>query len=86
MLLARTKAGISKRGLAKLAGLDASYISHIEAGRRKPSLDTIEKIAEILSVPLPLLMLLSADTSDLKGISPEEATAMGERLLSLLAG
>ena len=36
--------------LAMLAGLSQDYISHIECGRRSPSLETITRIAETLGV------------------------------------
>ena len=84
LMVARTKAGMSKRKLAKMAGVDASYITHIEAGRRKPSLDIMEKVAEVLDVPLPLLMFLSADSKDLVGIPVDRAAVLGERLMGLL--
>ena len=86
LLIARTKAGVSKRHLAKLVGVDASYISHLEAGRRKPSLDIIEKLAEALEMPLPLLLILAADAADLRGITPEQAVVLGDRLTDLLKG
>jgi len=84
LMVARTKAGLSKRQLAKMVGVDASYITHIEAGRKKPSLDTLEKVAEVLSLPMPLLMLLSSDASELRGISAAQAAVLGERLMGLL--
>ncbi len=84
MMVARTKAGMSKRQLAKMVGVDASFITHIETGRRKPSLDTMEKVAEVLGVPMPVLMLLSAEPSELTGISPEQAAVLGDRLVGLL--
>jgi transcriptional regulator with XRE-family HTH domain len=84
LMLARTNAGISKRQLAKRIGVDASFITHIEAGRKKPSLDTMEKAAEVLGVPMPLLMLFSAETTELSGISAEQAAVLGERLANLL--
>lgn len=84
MMVARTKVGMSKRQLAKLVGVDASFITHIEMGRRKPSLDTMEKVAEVLGMPMPLLMLLSADPSELVGISTEQAAVLGDRLTGLL--
>jgi transcriptional regulator with XRE-family HTH domain len=84
LTFARTKAGVSKRQLAKMVGVDASYITHIEAGRKKPSLDIMEKVAEVLKLPMPLLVLLSADSNDLLGASPEQAAILGVRLMDLL--
>lgn len=84
MMVARTKAGMSKRQLAKMVGVDASFITHIETGRRKPSLDTMEKVAEVLNVPMPVLMLLSADADELSGITTDQAAVLGDRLVGLL--
>ena len=86
LVVARTQAGVSKRRLASLAGFDASYITHIEAGRKKPSLDALERIAGALGVPVPLLVLFSAESKDLRGIGPEQAAALGEQLMNLLPG
>ena len=57
MMIARTKAGMSKRQLAKMVGVDASFITHIEAGRKRPSLDTMEKAAQVLGMPTLVLIL-----------------------------
>jgi len=84
LMVARTKAGLSKRQLALRAGVDASYITHIEAGRKKPSLDMLEKMADVLGVPMPLLMLFSAEPKELVGISAPQAALLGGSLMDLL--
>jgi len=81
---ARERRGISKRQLAVRAGLDPSYIAHLESGRRKPSLDVLEKLASVLELPVPLLMLMSADETDLRGIDPHDAQTLSNHLLVLL--
>lgn len=48
----RQKAGISKRKLATLVGVDPSLITKIEANSTKPSLDTLERICSILGIEL----------------------------------
>jgi transcriptional regulator with XRE-family HTH domain len=45
----REKKGLSQEKLSELAGLDRTYISLIECGKRKPSLETIEKICHVFS-------------------------------------
>lgn len=40
--------GVSQESLADLAGLDRTYISDIENGKRNVSIETIFKIAEAL--------------------------------------
>jgi transcriptional regulator with XRE-family HTH domain len=44
----RKKKGVSQESLADLAGLDRTYISDIENGKRNVSLETIFKISEAL--------------------------------------
>lgn len=44
----RTDAGLSLEKLGERAGVSGAYISHIEAGRKKPTLYTIERLATAL--------------------------------------
>ncbi|HEY4512329.1 MAG TPA: helix-turn-helix transcriptional regulator [Candidatus Paceibacterota bacterium] len=44
----RTKQNMSQGAVARALGLDKSYISHVENGKKNPTLRTIEKIAKIL--------------------------------------
>jgi transcriptional regulator with XRE-family HTH domain len=46
----RKEAGISQEKLGELTGLDQTYISGIERGKRNPSLRSIEKLAKALNV------------------------------------
>lgn len=47
----RAALGLSQEAVAELAGLDRTYISGIERGRRNPTLKIVEQIAEALRVP-----------------------------------
>lgn len=46
----RHAAGQTQEAVAGAAGIGSSYLAHIEAGRKKPTLDTLRKIAEALAV------------------------------------
>ena len=46
----RRQKGLSQAELAELADLSTPYISHIETGIKKPSLESIIKIANVLGV------------------------------------
>ena len=81
---ARVTRGISQKDLAKLAGVDASYVSLVEKGTRTPSASNLEKFATALDVPLYLLVLLASDKADLRGLSEDERDRLGGRLLSVL--
>lgn len=43
--------GLSQEELSLQAGLDRSYISMVERGKRNPTLLVIFKICEVLSIP-----------------------------------
>jgi len=44
----RKEKGITQEALAYQAGLNRAYIGYIERGERKPTLETLEKIAKSL--------------------------------------
>ncbi|MBE7557902.1 helix-turn-helix transcriptional regulator [bacterium] len=52
----RTEAGLSQEGLAAECGLDRTYISGIERGRRNLSLRNIAVIAAALGVTMSELL------------------------------
>lgn len=81
---ARKSTDLSQRRLARLAGFDASYVSQLEAGKRKPSLEALEKLANALGMPESVLLLMCADKTDLRGIDQKEAKALLGRLLLVL--
>jgi transcriptional regulator with XRE-family HTH domain len=43
--------GLSQENFAHVAGLDRTYVSGIERGRRNPTLDIIVQLAAALEVP-----------------------------------
>lgn len=52
----RKKKGISQEALGLEAGLDRTYVSSVERGRRNISFDNLVKIAETLEVKPSRLM------------------------------
>src|SRR5436305_1725120 len=49
----REQRGLTQYGLARAAGLSASYISKLEAGHaRRPSAQTLERLAKALNVSI----------------------------------
>jgi transcriptional regulator with XRE-family HTH domain len=48
----RVLRGISSERLAADAGVDRSYTSRLERGVANPSVDVVEKIANVLGVPM----------------------------------
>jgi DNA-binding XRE family transcriptional regulator len=46
----RIAAGLTQTAVAKQSGVNRSYLSHLESGRRKPTLATLQRLAKILNV------------------------------------
>ena len=80
----RAAKNLEQKELARMAKLNASYISLIESNRRAPSPAALEALAKALHVPLYLLMLLASDKEDLHGVSEKEATLLGKQLLDVV--
>lgn len=52
----RKAAGFSQESLAEKADCSVSFLAHLEAGRKKPSLDMLISLAEAFSEPLSSLI------------------------------
>jgi len=46
----RTKKGISQGDISRKLNMDRGYISNVENGKKNPTLNTLEKIADALGV------------------------------------
>lgn len=68
--LFRKKEGLNLEELAKKAGISTSFLSNIEKGSRKPTLDTVEKIANALNIGIATIFSDKLSLSYL----PEENT------------
>ncbi len=90
--LFRTKKKITQEELAFQIGTSASYISNIESGKKKPSLQKLLQISEILGVtindfiysPDVLNSLLSKNITELDSCSPSEKQELLVQNLSAL--
>lgn len=60
----RIARGLSQADLAECIDLSVPYISHIETGRSKASLETIVNIANVLDVTVDRLLCGNLDNSD----------------------
>ena len=70
----RTKRGISQTEIAKLVGVTSSTISQIESNLIYPSIQTLIKIAEILSIEMSSFFQESEDISNRVVFPLNEAT------------
>lgn len=82
--IARAIAGWQQKEVADLARIDSSHISLMEMGKRKPSVQSLERLCKALGVPKHLFMLLGAESSDLDIGDPEEMHRVAESLAHLL--
>ena len=82
--IVRNIAGLQQKELAELAAVDASLISLVEKGKRKPGLSTLTKIIKALDVPQHLFTLLAAEAEDLRTTTPEEVKRASESLARIL--
>src|SRR5215470_15643825 len=54
----RKAAGLTQRSLARKLGVEASHVTFIETGRRRPSLKLIRRLADILGFDRQDLFIL----------------------------
>ncbi|MGB6057604.1 MAG: helix-turn-helix transcriptional regulator [Microthrixaceae bacterium] len=60
----RSERGLSQENLALEAGLDRTYVSGIERGRRNPSYGSLLKLALALEVKASLIISTAEDLSE----------------------
>ncbi len=59
----RYQANMSQEELAFIAGLNAAHLGQIERGLKKPTIETINQIAEALNTPLNVLFTFESDNA-----------------------
>ncbi len=57
----REAAGMSQRDLANRVQMSPAWISNIETGKSSPSLETLQRIADVLQIPLTHLLGTALD-------------------------
>jgi DNA-binding XRE family transcriptional regulator len=77
----RAASGHEQRELAPLIGITSSGLSLIEAGKRRPSLETVHSFAACIGVPAALVTLLASDPTELSEISSDTLKQFGAVLL-----
>lgn len=82
--IARAVSGLQQKDLAQRAGLDSSYVSLIEMGKRKPSLKAVRALSDALKLPTHLFTLLASEPEDLALTEPAELEEIAKSLVKLL--
>lgn len=62
--LSRIKKGFSQEKLAEILDVTPTHIKHMESGRRKPSVEILFKLANILDISLDSLIFDTFDDRD----------------------
>ncbi len=78
--LYRKKHNMKLEVLSRKAGVSVSFLNNIEKGQRKPTLYTIEKIANALNCPLISLLIIKSKIKQL----PDETKIVLE-IMNLLS-
>ena len=60
----RNKKSLTLEDISTMTGLSVSYISCLERDKRNINFSTLEKIAKAISIPLPVIIFLSASEDD----------------------
>ncbi|MBK6422341.1 MAG: helix-turn-helix transcriptional regulator [Gemmatimonadetes bacterium] len=81
----RLAGGYTQKELAERVDSDPTYLSHVESGRREPSLTLLRTLARELKVP-PGLLLAVALWSDLPPSQKRRYRPILDKLVSLGAG
>jgi len=82
--IARAVSGLQQKDLADRAGLNPSYVSLIEMGKRKPSLKAVRALSDALNLPTHLFTLLASEPEDLALTEPAEVEEIAKSLVRLL--
>lgn len=80
----RARRGLTLAALSELAGISHSYLSLLEAGKRQPTLETLDRLATALSVPTAGLIVLATPKSKLDTVAPASGAAKLYEALMLL--
>lgn len=76
----RLEKGFSQENLALRAGIHPAYLGRLERGEKCPTLDTVFKICEALSVPAADIISFS---EDINGASSSDKRTAGEIIAKL---
>ena len=82
--IARSLADMPQTELAERLSIDHSLISMIERGKRKPTREILEKIAEALEIPFHLFALLATESGDLNAGDADSLHRLAVGLSKLL--
>ena len=80
----RAAFGLQQSELAARMTVTGSQISLIEAGKRQPSVKTVDALAHALGIPAPLITLLASTPDDLRSTDSDDVASLARSLLRVL--
>lgn len=83
--MCRTRRGVSQAVLARRAECSVSYLCLLENNKRDPTLSTLTKVAQALSVPVGILFFLASEHGELIGMNKDLASELARTALELLS-
>jgi transcriptional regulator with XRE-family HTH domain len=82
--VARSLADLSQSELARLSGVERSYLSMIESGSRQPSTKTLEKISKSLDIPFHIFTVLGLGQDSELSLNQRDMQSLAEHLVAIL--
>ncbi len=82
--LLRTYHQLSQGELAKRLDISNSYLSEIETGNKVPSLDLLQKYAEVFKMPVSSILLFSEKMEEKSRPSAKLRIVAADKILRLL--
>ena len=85
--LLRRFQGLNQSVLAEKLGVSRSYISELESGNRTPSLDLLNRYADIFNIPVSSLVFFAESLEDKDNLPSRLAAAKGviaKKIITLL--
>jgi transcriptional regulator with XRE-family HTH domain len=82
--LVRVFHDLSQKDVATRTGLSKSYISDLEAGNKRVTLDTLNKYAEAFDIPTSSLMLFS-EQIERGSVSDDVRSFIADKALKMLS-
>lgn len=80
----RTARQIPAMDICLKVGLPIDSLVNIERGERPIAGDEVQRFADALGVPLPVLLYLAADNNELEDIGAESAQKLADIVMSLI--
>jgi transcriptional regulator with XRE-family HTH domain len=81
--LIRVYHDVNQSEMAEKLGISKSYLSEIESGRKKPTLDLIDKYSEIFKVPVSSIMFFSENMNNTKAFEKARGI-VAKKIISLM--